>query len=149
MQWGPMAVFAQEPGSAVAPPQSQPWYRHLYVQVLIAIAAGVLLGHFAPTTGEAMKPLGDAFIKAVKMIIAPVIFLTVVTGIAGMRDLSRVGRVAAKTFAYFIVFSRLALIVGLIVANVVRPGAGLHIDPATLDAGSVAQYSKEATERTV
>jgi len=144
-----MAVIAPEPGSAVAPPRSQPWYRHLYVQVLIAIGAGVLLGHFAPNTGEAMKPLGDAFIKAVKMIIAPVIFLTVVTGIAGMRDLSRVGRVAAKAFAYFLTFSTLALIVGLIVANVVRPGAGLHIDPATLDAGSVAQYSKQAHETTV
>jgi aerobic C4-dicarboxylate transport protein len=149
IEGGPMAVFVQEPGPAVAAPRSQPWYRHLYVQVLIAIAAGVLLGHFTPATGEAMKPLGDGFIKLVKMIIAPVIFLTVVTGIAGMRDLSRVGRVAAKAFAYFLTFSTLALIVGLIVANVVRPGAGLHIDPATLDVGAVAQYSKQAHETTV
>ena len=94
----------------------------------------MLVGHFAPATGEALKPLGDGFIKLVKMIIAPVIFLTIVTGIAGMRDLGRVGRVALKAFAYFLFFSTLALIIGLIVANVVRPGDGLNIDPATLDA---------------
>ncbi|SFP83750.1 dicarboxylate/amino acid:cation symporter [Sphingomonas rubra] len=131
------------------PPAAGPWYTHLYVQVLIAIAAGVLLGHFAPTTGEALKPLGDAFIKLVKMIIAPVIFLTIVTGIAGMRDLAAVGRVAGKAFAYFLFFSTLALIVGLIVANVVRPGAGLNIDPATLDAGKVATYAAKAHESTL
>src|SRR6478735_7772546 len=119
------------------PPAAKPWYRHLYVQVLIAITAGVLLGHFSPTTGAALKPVGDAFIKLVKMIIAPVIFLTIVTGIAGMRDLASVGRVAGKAFIYFLFFSTLALIVGLIVANVVRPGAGLNIDPATLDTSKV------------
>jgi aerobic C4-dicarboxylate transport protein len=124
----------------------RPWYRHLYVQVLVAIFAGVMLGHFYPETGSAMKPLGDAFIKLVKMIIAPVIFLTIVTGIAGMRDLASVGRVAAKAFAYFLFFSTLALIVGLIVANVVRPGAGLNIDPATLDASKVAGYAAKAHE---
>ncbi len=105
-------------------PAAKPWYSHLYVQVLIAITAGVLLGHFYPTTGAALKPVGDAFIKLVKMIIAPVIFLTIVTGIAGMRDLASVGRVAGKAFIYFLFFSTLALIVGLIVANVVQPGAG-------------------------
>ena len=119
------------------------------MQVLIAIVAGVALGHFAPATGEALKPLGDAFIKLVKMIIAPVIFLTVVTGIAGMRDLGRVGRVAGKAFAYFLFFSTLALIVGLIVANVVQPGAGLHIDPATLDATKVTSYAQKAHESTL
>jgi aerobic C4-dicarboxylate transport protein len=117
--------------------------------VLIAITAGVLLGHFAPATGEAMKPIGDGFIKLVKMIIVPVIFLTIVTGIAGMRDLSAVGRVAGKAFAYFLFFSTLALIVGLIVANVVRPGAGLNIDPATLDPSRVATYSEQAHETTL
>ncbi|MEH3038075.1 MAG: dicarboxylate/amino acid:cation symporter [Sphingomonas adhaesiva] len=138
------------PPAADAPPVAPPpWYRHLYVQVLVAIAAGVLLGHFAPATGEALKPLGDAFIKLVKMIIAPVIFLTIVTGIAGMRDLAAVGRVAAKAFGYFLFFSTLALIVGLVVANVVRPGAGLNIDPATLDAGKVADYAAKAHDSTL
>jgi aerobic C4-dicarboxylate transport protein len=117
--------------------------------VLIAIVAGVLLGHFAPATGEAMKPIGDAFIKLVKMIIAPVIFLTIITGIAGMRDLGAVGRVAGKAFAYFLFFSTLALIVGLIIANVVQPGGGLNIDPATLDASKVADYSAKAHESTL
>ncbi|WP_313443359.1 cation:dicarboxylate symporter family transporter, partial [Novosphingobium sp.] len=125
------------------------WYGHLYVQVLIAIAAGVMLGHFFPATGEALKPLGDAFIKLVKMVIAPVIFLTIVTGIASMRDLRSVGRVAGKAFGYFFFFSTLALIVGLIVANVVRPGQGLNIDPATLDASKVATYSEKAHETSI
>lgn len=139
----------------IAPPADAPaakpgrWYSHLYLQVLVAILAGVLLGHFAPAAGEAMKPLGDGFIKLVKMIIAPVIFLTIVTGIAGMRDLAAVGRVAAKAFAYFLFFSTLALVVGLIVANVVQPGAGLRIDPATLDAGKVADYAAKAHESTL
>jgi aerobic C4-dicarboxylate transport protein len=120
--------------------------RHLYVQVLIAIAIGAAIGHLWPQTGEAMKPLGDGFIRLVKMIIAPVIFLTVVTGIAGMRELSRFGRVAGKAFAYFLFFSTLALIVGLIVANLVQPGAGMNIDPATLDKGAVASYAQKAHE---
>ena len=137
------------PPTDAAPPSRVPWYRHLYVQVLAAIVAGVLLGHFAPQTGAALKPLGDAFIKLVKMIIAPVIFLTIVTGIAGMRDLGAVGRVAAKAFAYFLFFSTLALFVGLLVANVVRPGAGLNIDPATLDAGRVSGYAAKAHEATL
>ncbi len=132
-----------------APAKPLPWYRHLYVQVLVAIALGVAIGHFRPETGAALKPLGDAFIKLVKMIIAPVIFLTIVTGIAGMRDLGKVGRVVGKAFAYFLTFSTLALFVGLIVANVVRPGAGLNIDPATLDAGAVAGYAAKAHETTL
>ena len=122
------------------------WYRHAYAQVLVAIAAGILLGHFAPAAGEAMKPLGDLFIKLVKMVIAPVIFLTIVTGIAGMRDLGAVGRVAARAMAWFLFFSTLALMVGLVVANTVRPGASLHIDPATLDAAKVADYAAKAHE---
>ena len=99
-----------------------------------------------PRSARALKPLGDAFIKLVKMIIAPVIFLTVATGIAGMRDLKKVGRVAGKALLYFLVFSTLALIVGLIVANVVQPGAGMHIDPATLDAKAVTAYAAKAHE---
>jgi aerobic C4-dicarboxylate transport protein len=134
---------------AAALPERGPWYTHLYLQVLVAIVLGVLVGHFAPATGEALKPLGDAFIKLVKMIIAPLIFLTIVTGIAGMRDLAAVGRVAVKAFAYFLFFSTLALIVGLVVANVVRPGAGLNIDPASLDPSKVADYASKAHATTL
>ncbi|WP_267393818.1 MULTISPECIES: dicarboxylate/amino acid:cation symporter [unclassified Sphingomonas] len=137
------------PASDQPTPVSPPWYRHLYAQVLVAIVAGVLLGHFYPATGEAMKPIGDAFIKLVKMVIAPVIFLTIVTGIAGMRDLGSVGRVAGKAFIYFFFFSTLALIVGLIVANVIRPGAGLNIDPASLDTSKVAEFAEKAHETTL
>ena len=144
-----MMTVIQHPAHLPPPPAARPWYRHLYAQVLLAIIAGVLLGHFAPATGEALKPVGDAFIKVVKMVIAPVIFLTIVTGIAGMRDLKSVGRVAGKAFAYFLFFSTLALIVGLIVANVVRPGAGLNIDPATLDASKVSEFAEKAHETTL
>lgn len=130
-------------------PVARRWHGHLYVQVLFAIAAGVAVGHFAPTTGEALKPLGDLFIKLVKMVIAPVIFLTIVTGIAGMRDLAAVGRVTAKAFAYFLTFSTVALIVGMIVANLIQPGAGLNIDPATLDTAKVADFTTKAHESTL
>lgn len=125
----------------------------MYVQVLIAIILGVLLGYFAPDVGEAMKPLGDAFIKLVKMIIAPVIFLTVVTGIAGMSNMKQVGRVAGKAMIYFLTFSTLALIIGIVVANVLEPGAGLNIDPATLaagkDAAKVSEYVSKAHDSTI
>jgi len=134
---------------APATPARKPFYRHLYAQVLAAIVLGALLGHFWPAAGEALKPLGDGFIKLVKMIIAPVIFLTVVGGIAGMRELGSVGRVAVKAFGYFLVFSTLALIVGLIVANVIQPGAGMNVDPATLDAKAVAGYAHSAHETSV
>ncbi|WP_330647273.1 dicarboxylate/amino acid:cation symporter [Thioclava sp. FTW29] len=123
-----------------------PFYRHLYFQVLVAIACGAVLGHFYPSVGEAMKPIGDAFIKLVKMIIAPVIFLTIVTGLSGMGSLKHVGSVAAKALGYFLFFSTLALIVGLIVANVVHPGAGMNIDPATLDTSKVSSYAEKAHE---
>jgi len=131
------------------PHRARHWYGHLYVQVLAAIAAGVLIGQFAPATGEALKPLGDAFIKLVKLVIAPVIFLTITTGIAGMRDLAAVGRVAGNAFAYFLTISTFALVVGLVVANVVRPGAGLNIDPASLDASKVTDYAHQAHETTI
>jgi len=130
-------------------PAAKPWHRHLYVQVVIAILLGVTIGHFWPATGEALKPLGDGFIKLIKMIIAPVIFLTIVTGIAGMRDLKRVGRVALKAFTYFLFFSTLALIIGLTVANVVRPGEGLNIDPAKLDSSKISDYSAQAHDTTL
>ncbi|VFR31593.1 Aerobic C4-dicarboxylate transporter for fumarate, L-malate, D-malate, succunate [plant metagenome] len=137
------------PNAAATPARKLKFYQLLYVQVLVAIVIGVLLGHFQPDLGASMKPLGDAFIKLVKMIIAPVIFLTVVTGIAGMSDMQKVGRVAGKAMGYFLVFSTLALIVGLIVANVVQPGHGLHIDPASLDTKAVSTYVEKAHDSTL
>ncbi len=134
---------------AEEPRGKTPFYRQLYVQVLTAIAAGILLGHFYPGVGESLKPLGDAFIKLVKMIIAPVIFLTVATGIAGMADLKKVGRVAGKSMIYFLTFSTLALIIGIVVANLVHPGSGMNIDPATLDTKAVATYTAKAHDATI
>ncbi|MBX3594884.1 dicarboxylate/amino acid:cation symporter [Sphingomonas sp.] len=130
-------------------PSRTPWYRHLYLQVVVAIAVGALLGHFFPGLGVALKPLGDGFIALVKMIIAPVIFITVATGIAGMRDMTRVGGVATKALVYFITVSTFALIVGLAVANIVHPGSGLGIDPASLDADAVAKYAQTAHDQTI
>ncbi|MFT3689201.1 dicarboxylate/amino acid:cation symporter [Paenirhodobacter sp.] len=130
-------------------PTHKPFYRNLYFQVLLAIVVGAVLGHFWPDLGVQMKPLGDAFIKLVKMIIAPVIFLTIVTGLAGMGTLKGVGSVVAKSFGYFLFFSTLALVVGLVVANVVQPGAGMNIDPATLDTKAVAAYAAKAHESTL
>ena len=134
---------------AAAPSRPGRWYTHLYVQVLVAITAGALIGHFYPSFGESLKPLGDAFIKLVKMVIAPVIFLTVVTGIAGMRDLGKFGRVVLKAFIYFFTFSTLALILGMVVANVVQPGAGMNIDPASLHSDKIADYAAKAHETTI
>ncbi|HRN60896.1 MAG TPA: dicarboxylate/amino acid:cation symporter [Luteimonas sp.] len=130
-------------------PARLPWYRQLYVQVLLAIVLGALLGHFEPALAEQFKPLGDGFIKLVKMIIAPVIFLTIVTGIAGMTQLSTVGRVFAKAMAYFLFFSTLALIIGLVVAHVVQPGAGMNIDPASLDTAAVEGYVQQSHDMTL
>lgn len=142
-------MITATPAAASPPPVRKPWYAQLYLQVLAAIVAGVLLGHFMPQAGAAMKPVGDVFIKLVKMVIAPVIFLTIVTGIAGMRDLASVGRVAGKAFAYFLFFSTLALVLGLVVANVVQPGAGLNIDPATLDTSKVSEFAAKAHDSTI
>ena len=142
-------MLIEQEDAAAGPQPRRRLHHQLYFQVLFAITAGVLLGHFWPDIGAAMKPLGDAFIKLVKMIIAPVIFLTIVTGIAGMKDIGKVGRVAFKALAYFLVFSTLALIVGLIVANVVQPGAGMNIDPATLDSGAVSEYTQKAHDQSL
>ncbi|WP_439533983.1 C4-dicarboxylate transporter DctA [Polymorphobacter sp.] len=136
-----MAIIA-DPVPAVA----RPFWRQLYVQVLVAIVAGGLLGWLSPETGVALKPLGDGFIRLVKMVVPPVVFLTIVTGIAGMRGLGRLGRVVGRTFAYFLSVSTLALVIGLVVANVVRPGAGLNIDPASLETGAVAEYVQKAED---
>ncbi|WP_413814187.1 dicarboxylate/amino acid:cation symporter [Aureimonas sp. Leaf427] len=135
--------------AGATPEPKKPLYRQLYFQVIVAIVAGILLGHFEPVWGEALKPLGDAFIKLVKMIIAPVIFLTVVTGIAGMGDLAKFGRVVGKAMLYFLTFSTLALIVGLIVGNLVQPGAGLNIDPASLDMAAVSTYTEKAHDQSI
>jgi aerobic C4-dicarboxylate transport protein len=126
-----------------------PWWRHIYVQVLTAILLGVLVGYFWPLFGAALKPLGDGFVKLVRMIIAPVIFLTIVGGIAHLRELGTLGRIVVKAFVYFLSLSTFALIVGLIVANVIQPGAGLHIDPATLDGSKIADYAAKAHEESV
>lgn len=123
-------------------------HNQLYFQVIIAISAGVLLGNFYPELGEKMKPLGDGFIKLVKMIIAPVIFITLTLGIAHMTDLKKVGRIAIKAMIYFFTFSTLALIIGLVVGNLLQPGHGLNIDPATLS-GNVSEYQEKAHESTL
>src|SRR5713226_1577415 len=103
-----------------------PLYKHLYFQVLVAIALGASLGYFFPSFGESLKPLGDAFVKLIKMMIAPIIFTTVVVGIAKMGDMKEVGRVGLKALLYFEAVSTVALIIGLVVVNVLRPGAGVH-----------------------
>ncbi|MDU6453697.1 MAG: dicarboxylate/amino acid:cation symporter [Enterobacter hormaechei] len=122
-------------------------FKSLYFQVLTAIAIGILLGHYYPELGAQMKPLGDAFVKLIKMIIAPVIFCTVVTGIAGMESMKAVGRTGAVALLYFEIVSTIALIIGLIIVNVVQPGAGMNVDPATLDAKAVAVYAEQAKDQ--
>ncbi|HTP99460.1 MAG TPA: dicarboxylate/amino acid:cation symporter [Casimicrobiaceae bacterium] len=122
--------------------QKRPLYKSLYLQVIVAILIGILLGHFYPATGEAMKPLGDAFIKLIKMIIAPIIFCTVVVGIAGMEDMKKVGKTGGYALLYFEVVSTIALLVGLVIVNTVQPGAGMNVDPASLDTKGIAAYTK-------
>ncbi|RMZ59736.1 dicarboxylate/amino acid:cation symporter [Chryseobacterium nematophagum] len=123
-------------------------HQQLYFQVIIAITIGILLGNYYPELGEKMKPLGDGFIKLVKMIIAPVIFITLTLGIAHMTDLKKVGRIAIKAMIYFFTFSTLALIIGLIVGNILQPGRGLNIDPSTLS-GDISEYQQKAHESTL
>lgn len=125
------------------------YLRNLYVQVLIAIVIGILLGHFYPSFAKELKPFGDAFIKLIKMIIAPVIFCTIVTGIAGMQDTKKVGRVGVKAILYFEVVTTFALIIGLFVINILKPGAGMNIDPASLDVKSIEGYVTEGESRSV
>lgn len=120
----------------------RPIYHSLYFQVIVAIVIGVLLGHFAPDAAVKMKPLGDGFIKLIKMIIAPIIFCTVVVGIAGMEDMKRVGKTGGMALLYFEILSTVALIVGLVIINVVKPGAGMNIDPSSLDTKAIESYTK-------
>ena len=122
-------------------PKSRPLYKSLYFQVITAIIIGVLVGHFYPHTGTAMKPLGDGFIKLIKMIIAPIIFCTVVVGIAGMEDMKKVGKTGGLALLYFEIVSAIALVVGLVIINVLRPGVGMNIDAGTLDPKTIAAYT--------
>ncbi|MDR5730880.1 dicarboxylate/amino acid:cation symporter [Caballeronia sp. LZ025] len=126
----------------------KPFYKVLYVQVLAAIAIGILLGHFYPSLATDMKPLGDAFIKLIKMVIGPIIFCTVVTGIAGMEDMKKVGRVGGKALLYFEVVSTFALVLGLIATHVLKPGVGFNVDPATLDHKAIDTYAAKAHGQT-
>ena len=119
----------------------KPFYKSLYVQVLVAIAIGILLGHFYPETGVALKPLGDGFVKLIKMAIAPIIFCTVVSGIAGMQDMKAVGKTGGYALLYFEIVSTLALAIGLVVVNIAQPGAGMHVDPSTLDTKGIAAFA--------
>jgi aerobic C4-dicarboxylate transport protein len=135
--------------AGLSSPQRKPFYQHLYVQVLAAIVLGIVLGHFSPALGEQMKPLGDTFIKLIKMLIAPIIFCTVVSGIASMQSLKRIGRIGFKSLLYFEVLTTIALVIGLIGVNLLKPGAGMHIDPATLDSSAIAGYAKAAHEQSV
>ncbi len=137
-----MTAIASTPNSSATPaPKPRRFYQSLYVQVITAIVIGVLLGHFWPATGEAMKPLGDGFIKLIKMIIAPIIFCTVVVGIAGMEDMKKVGKTGGLALLYFEIVSSLALVIGLVIVNLVQPGAGMHIDPKALDTKAISAYT--------
>src|SRR5882724_11757335 len=139
--------MAVQAAMTALPVHHKPFFKSLYFQVLTAIALGVLLGHFYPDIGEQMKPLGDAFIKLIKMIIAPIIFCTVVHGIASMQDMKKVGRVGLKALVYFEGLTTLALIVGLIVVNVLQPGVGLNIDPSTIDTRSIQGFVAKSKEQ--
>src|SRR6202140_5001683 len=127
----------------------KPFYTSLSFQVLVGIAIAIVLGYVSPAKAVAMKPLGDGFIRLITMIITLVIFCTVVTGIAGMEDMKKVGRVGGKALLYFEIVSTLALLIGLVVGNVVRPGSGFNIDPATLDSKAVAEYAGQAKTQSV
>jgi aerobic C4-dicarboxylate transport protein len=129
--------------TAAAPPR-KPFYKILYIQVLIAIAIGILLGHYNAALAVDMKPFGDGFIKMIKMLIGPIVFCTVVHGIAGMQDIRKVGRIGCKALLYFEIVSTLALFIGMAVGNYVRPGEGFNVNPATLDGKAISEYVGKA-----
>ena len=133
-------------GTATAAVPRQSWYKVLYIQVLIAIVLGAVLGYEAPETAKSLKWLGDAFIALIKMLIAPIIFCTIVHGISAMGDLKKVGRVGLKALVYFEVVSTFALLIGVVVGEVIRPGAGFGADPRTLDPKAVASYATAAAQ---
>jgi aerobic C4-dicarboxylate transport protein len=121
---------------------TKPWYKQLYIQVLIAVALGILVGYWYPQIAIALKPLGDGFIKLIRMLIAPIIFLSVVSGIAGMSNLKSMGRVGGKALLYFEIVSTLALVLGMLVVNFLQPGDGFNVDPKTLDTSSLKNYTE-------
>ena len=130
---------------AIDKPRGRAWWKELWIQVLIAMAAGIALGIVSPDAGAKMQPLGDAFIKAIRMLIAPIIFCTVVHGIAHMADMARVGRVAVKAIVYFETMTTIALIIGLVAVNLLRPGVGMNIDPASINASAIEPYVKQTS----
>src|SRR5258705_8746477 len=144
-----MLVPAATAPETASPSRKKPFYTGLSFQVLVGVGIGIILGYISPSTAVAMKPLGDAFIRLITMIITLVIFCTLVTGIAGMEDMKKVGRVGGKALLYFEVVSTLALLIGLAVGNVVHPGNGFNSDPATLDARAVAEYAGQAKAQKV
>ncbi len=144
-----MLVTTPNESKASPSPPKQPFYLGLSFQVLIGVAIAILLGFVSPSTAVAMKPLGDAFIRLITMIITLVIFCTLVTGIAGMDDMKKVGRVGGKALLYFEIVSSLALLIGLVVGNLVHPGSGFNVDPSTLDARAVADYAGQAKSQSV
>ena len=149
--WGNALAISQPIASGSSASTSKPvaWYQQLYTQVVIAVVLGIAIGAIFPSFGASLKPLGDAFINLVKMIIAPVIFLTVVTGLGGMSQVNKIGSVFGKALAYFLAVSTFALVIGLIVGNLVQPGAGMNIDPATLDGKLVENYTQRAHEQSL
>jgi aerobic C4-dicarboxylate transport protein len=144
-----MLVPAATAPETTAPVRKKPFYTGLSFQVLVGVGIAIVLGYISPATAIAMKPLGDAFIRLITMIITLVIFCTLVTGIAGMEDMKKVGRVGGKALLYFEVVSTIALLMGLVVGNVVRPGSGFNVDPTTLDAKAIAEYAGQAKAQTV
>jgi aerobic C4-dicarboxylate transport protein len=134
--------------ASAASPQRKPFYKILYVQVLIAIAFGILVGHFDAKLAIDMKPFGDGFIKLIKMLIGPIVFCTVVSGIAGMQDIRKVGRIGCKALLYFEIVSTLALFIGMAVGNYIRPGDGFNVNPATLDGKAISEYVGKAKSLT-
>src|SRR6201997_2729796 len=137
------------PRAATQTPRPKPFYATLWVQVVFAMGFAVALGYFSPSRAIAMKPLGDAFIRLISMIITLIIFCTVVTGIAGMESMKKVGRVGGMALLYFEIVSTMALVIGLVVGNVVRPGSGFNVNPATLDAKAVADYAGQAKAQNI
>ncbi|NDI87639.1 dicarboxylate/amino acid:cation symporter [Undibacterium crateris] len=140
-------VGAAPAKSALIP--SKPWWRQLYIQVFVAVVLGILLGHYAPSTATSMKPLGDNFLKLVKLMVAPLIFCTVVHGIASMGDIKAVGRLGFKALVYFEVMTTLALIIGLLMVNLLHPGSGMNIEPSTLDVKAITGFTQAAHDQTV
>ncbi len=144
-----IAQIGEPPVPPVIAAKRKKWWQQLYIQVVAAVILGILLGHFYPSTAAAMKPLGDNFLKLVKLMVAPLIFCTVVHGIASMTDIKAVGRIGLKSLIYFEVMTTFALIIGLLMVNLLQPGSAMHVNPATLDATAIEGFTKAAHDQTV